>query len=419
MQYDFKLPDIGEGLTEGEVVKWHVREGDSIRENQPLVNVLTDKAEVEIPSPKTGKILKFSAQEGQKVKVGETLVTFDLSGNGATAAGSLPPAGTINALPPLADTARGSAQYQAASESASPPGGSQGLGEGRTASALPAVRKLAAELNVDLAQVRGTGPGGRITEENVRNSACGGRPTGAENDMRPEERVPFVGIRRRTAEKMALSKRTVAHVTHMDEADLSALVALREELKAEAERRGVKLTFLPFILLALVKSLREFPNLNATLEEGGGANGEPGSVVRKKYYNIGVATAAEQGLVVPVLKDADRKDLWALAADVNRLTEKVRANKIEASELQGGTFTVTNVGPIGGLFATPIVNHPEVAILGVMKIQKRPVVRDGTIVARDMVNLVLSFDHRVLDGAEAAQFMNMLIRRLENPRTLL
>ncbi|MBI4425477.1 MAG: 2-oxo acid dehydrogenase subunit E2, partial [Elusimicrobia bacterium] len=228
-----------------------------------------------------------------------------------------------------------------------------------------------------------------------------------------EERLPFVGIRRRTAEKMAQSKRTVAHVTHMDEADVTALVALREELKPEAAKRGARLTYLPFVLRALVKTLPEYPNLNSTLNE------EAGELLRKRYYNIGIATAAPQGLVVPVIKDAGRKDLWQLAGDLNRLAEKARAGKAEVAELQGGTFTVTSIGSIGGLFATPIVNHPEVAILGVMKIQKRPVVKDGGIHVRDIVNLALSFDHRVVDGAEAAYFMNTLIKHLENPRTLL
>lgn len=225
--------------------------------------------------------------------------------------------------------------------------------------------------------------------------------------------MPFIGIRRRTAEKMALSARTVAAVTHMDEADFTALVTLRAEMKAEAEKREVKLTYIPFIIRALVKTFKEFPDFNSFLDEQGGA------VVRKLYYNIGIAVSAEQGLVVPVIKGVDKKDLWALAGEVNRLADEVRSNKIEVSDLQGGTFTITNVGPVGGLFATPIVNHPEVAILGVMKIQKRPVVREGNVQIREMCNLVLTFDHRVADGAEAAEFMNTLVKHLENPRTFL
>lgn len=393
MTFEFKLPDIGEGLVEGEITKWHVKEGDSIKENQPLVNVLTDKAEVEIPSPKNGKILKLLAKEGQKVKVHSVFVTFELAG-GST--------GPAQAAPAQA------AKPAAPAPMAKPPAAAANV------SATPLVRKLAAQLNVDLSLVKGTGPGGRITEQDVRAaSQAGPAQAPASAAAAGQERVPFLGIRRRTAEKMAQSARTVAAVTHMDECDFTALVALREELKGQAAQKSVKLTFLPFIIRALSKTLKEFPNFNASLDEQGGA------IVRKQAHNVGIAVSAEQGLVVPNIKNAQDKDLWSLAEAVGRLAEKVRSGKIEVPELQGGTFTITNIGPIGGLFATPIVNHPEVAILGVMKLQKRPMVRDGSVHIRDMINLVLSFDHRVIDGAEAAQFMNTLVKHLENPRTLL
>ena len=212
---------------------------------------------------------------------------------------------------------------------------------------------------------------------------------------------------------MAASRRTAAAVSHMDEADFTALVKLRDELKAEAARRRVRLTYLPFIIKASVKTLKEFPNFNAVLDEAGGA------IVRRRACNMGFAVSSEQGLVVPVIKDAQDRDLWALAAELGGLAAKVRDNKIEAAELQGGTFTITNIGSIGGLFATPIINLPEVAILGVMKIQQRPIVKDHELHIRDMANLVLTFDHRVNDGAEAALFMNTLVKHLENPRTLL
>ncbi|MBI4347079.1 MAG: 2-oxo acid dehydrogenase subunit E2 [Elusimicrobia bacterium] len=403
--YEFKLPDIGEGLTEGEIVKWHVREGDSVTENQPLVNVLTDKAEVEIPSPKTGKIAKLMAKEGQKVAVHATFVVFELGGAGPST--------------PAAAPAKKEVAAHATTTTAPPQEAPAHHGD---TLAMPGVRKLAQQLKVDLASVRGTGPGGRVLEADVQKAA-GTKPHKPSPSPSPaptaretgegDEQVPFVGIRRRTAEKMSFSKRTVAHVTHMDEADVTALVALREELKPEAAERGVKLTYLPFVIRALAKTLPEYPNLNSSLDE------EKGVLTRRRAYHIGIATAAPQGLVVPVVKDAGPKDLWTLAGDVSRLAEKARSGRIEVSELQGGTITITNIGPIGGLFATPIVNHPEVAILAVMKIQKRPVVRDGGIHVRDMVNLALSFDHRVVDGAEAAYFMNTLIKHLENPRTLL
>ncbi len=400
--YEFKLPDIGEGLTEGELVAWHVKVGDSVKENQPLCNILTDKAEVEIPSPKAGKIAGLAAKPGEKVKVHATLVTFDL-------AGDLPPKKQDRSL----EQERRDDINRQQSEVLRSMGGTSNA---PAVQATPAVRKLASSLKIEISNVRGTGPGGRITEDDVRKAAGstnGSAAPHAAPSAGPEERIPFVGIRRRTAEKMAEGHRNVAAVTHMDEADVTALVSLRAEMKPEAEKRGVKLTYLPFIIRALVKVLKEFPNLNASLDEAAGV------LVHKRFYNIGIATQAEHGLMVPVLKDADKKDVWGLAAEIQRLADKTRAGKIELSELQGGTFTVTNIGAIGGLFATPIVNLPETGVLGVMKIEKRPAVVSGQVQVRDKVNLVLTFDHRVLDGAEAASFTASLIKHLENPRTLL
>ena len=451
----FNLPDIGEGLVEGELVKWHVKAGDTVAEHQPIAAVLTDKAEVEIPSPKAGKILTLHAKPGQKVKVHSPLVTYT-SVAGGKASSSAPAAEAEASAAPQSIPAAPSAPARPAQRqtdvSASPMvrqmakdagiditqiagTGPQGrvleadvksFKAGSPASrvnATPAVRALAASFNVELTTLKGTGPGGRIVEGDVRAASpkADRRHPGEQGPLtftpaaaasEGEERIPFVGIRRKIAEKMQFSKRTVAHVTHMDECDMTALLALRDELKPEAAKRGVKLTFLSFIIKALTKTLVEFPAFNASLAE------EAGEIVIKRYYNVGIAVAAPQGLVVPNIKGADGKDLFGLAAEVSALAEKVRANKIEVASLQGGTITITNIGPIGGLFATPIVNHPEVAILGLMKLQKRPVVRDGGIAIRDMMNLVLSFDHRVTDGADAAHFMNTLIRHLENPRTL-
>lgn len=229
----------------------------------------------------------------------------------------------------------------------------------------------------------------------------------------PEERVRFIGIRRKTAEKMVQSARTIPHVSHFEEADLTELEALRKELAPEAEKRGVKLSQLAFVCRALTLTLAEFPALNAVLDE------EKSELVLKKYYNLGIAVAAPQGLYVPVLKRAESKDIWAIAAEIASLAQKVRDNKVQLSELTGGTFTVTNIGPIGGLFATPIILHPQTGILALMKMRPMPVVRDGAVVVRTMMNVVLSFDHRVLDGAEAARFTTALVKRLEAPRGLL
>ena len=472
--YEFKLPDIGEGLTEGEVVKWHVKVGDSIKENQPLCSVLTDKAEVEIPSPKSGTIAKLYAQAGDKVKVHAPLVAFNLSGGGAAAKAepaqdadetvethrasparsskpALEPATTqkapskqdVLATPMVRQLAKSLGVALEQVHGSGPQGrvleadvknfkGGGASAPSGKANATPAVIKLAAELGVDLSRVQGTGPGGRIAEWDVRKLApartpaqpparrAGDVPRGpvsispASNASTGEERVPFVGIRRKIAERLHQSVQTCVHVTHMDECDMTALVALRSQLKSEAEKKGVKLTYLPFIIRALLKTLKEFPSFNSSL------NDAQGELVIKRYYNIGIAVNAGQGLVVPNIKGADGKDLWGLAADVQSLAEKVRANKIDVPSLQGGTFTITNIGPIGGLFATPIINYPEVAILGLMELKKRPIVdEEGGLVVRDMMNLVLSFDHRVVDGADAASFMNTLIKFLENPRTIL
>jgi len=302
-------------------------------------------------------------------------------------------------------------------------------GGASAANATPAVRQLAHDLRVDLTRVAGTGPGGRISELDVRALAPSALPAKRQESMQgstasgyppvsiprtpSDEIVPFAGIRRKIAEKMQQSRRTVAHVTHMDEVDMTAVQALRESLKPEAAKRNQKLTFLPFIVRALVKSAMEFPMFNSALDEAAS------EIVIRRHYNVGIAVAAPQGLVVPNVKNAEDKNIWAIAAEISTLAEKVRAKTIEVSALQGGTITITNIGPIGGLYATPIVNHPEVAILGLMKMQKRPVVRDGKVVVRDLMNLVLSFDHRVCDGADAASFMNTIIKHLENPQTLL
>ncbi|MEK7388993.1 MAG: DUF2118 domain-containing protein [Elusimicrobiota bacterium] len=438
----FNLPDIGEGLVEGELVKWLVKEGARVVENEPLAAVLTDKAEVEIPSPKTGTIVRLHAQPGQKVKVHGPLVTLAISPSAGSS--SAPTPGRIaSSASPRPEPAPARAARPASGVLATPMvrrmakergidiGLISGSGpQGRvlaadvtaprtsgTVRATPAVKSLAAELNVDLSLVAGTGPGGRVSEIDVRAARPAPRPIAAASPAAPRHSedsvIPFAGIRRKIAEKMQHSKRTVAHVTHMDECDMTAVQLQRTAMKSSASKRGVKLTFLPFVIRALIKALDQFPAFNASLDEAAS------QIVLKRRRNIGIAVAASQGLVVPNIKGAQDKDLWSLASEIASLAEKVRANKIDVAALQDGTFTITNIGPIGGLFATPIVNHPEVAILGLMKMQPRPVVREGKIVAREMMNLVLSFDHRVVDGADAANFMNTLINHLENPQTLL
>lgn len=397
------MPDIGEGVAEGEVVKWLVKEGDEVNENQPLVEVMTDKVNVEIPSPKKGKVLKLNAKEGEVIKVGQVLITIGEKGEQPKTIAS------VMSPEPIAPSR--AALISPAIKSVASSAKAQEI------LATPATRKLARDLGVDLVRIQGTGPGGRISEEDVRRFKPESKPAVVGVTMTGpkgvEERIPLRGIRRKISERMVKSQRTAAHVTHVEEVDMTEVVQLREKAKHAAEKRGVKITFLPFIIKALIPALKQYPYLNATLDD------EKEEIVLRKYYNIGIATATDQGLVVPVLKDADHKSIIQLAEEIEKLGIKARASQLTLDEIQGSTFTITNVGGIGGVFATPIINYPEVAILGVHKITKRPVVKENEIAIRDMTYLSVSFDHHVLDGAMAAEFMNMIKQHLEDPKLLL
>ena len=407
MVYEFRLPDVGEGIAEGEVVKWLVKEGAEVNENQPLVEIMTDKVNVEISSPKKGTILKLMAKEGQVVKVGEVLLAIGEKGEQK----NTPPPVQPSPATPSAQTPPKEAPF-------APPPSTKAPEKPHEILATPATRKLARDLGVNLSLVQASGPGGRITEEDVQRFKQLGRTaaSAAVQVTGPhglEERISFRGIRRKVAEHMVKSKEATAQVTHVDEIDMTEIVQLRERAKTTAEKRGLKLTYLPFIIKAVIPALKQYPYLNATLDE------EKAEIVLRKYYNIGIATDTEQGLVVPVVKDAEHKSITQLASEVGLLGEKARTGQLALEEVQGGTFTITNVGGIGGVFATPIINYPEVAILGVHKITKRPVVKDGQIVIRDMTYLSLSFDHRVLDGAMAARFVTAIKQYLEDPKLLL
>jgi len=408
MVFEFKLPDVGEGVAEGEVVKWLVKEGAEVKENQPLVEIMTDKVNVEISSPKKGTILKLNAKEGEVVKVGQVLLVIGEKGEQAPTG----PAPSTPATPAQVAAKPAEVTRTATVVPAAAPKKPQEI------LATPSTRKLARDLGVDLAIVQGTGPGGRITDDDVRRFKESGRRPAAVAVTVPtkagvEERVPLRGIRRKIAEHMIKSTHTAAHVSHVDEVDMTEVVHLREKAKVSAEKRGVKLTYLPFIIKALIPALKQYPYLNASLDD------EREEIILKKYYNIGIATNTEQGLVVPVIKDADHKSITQLAEEVAKLSERARTGQLTLDEIQGSTFTITNVGAIGGVFATPIINYPEVAILGVHKITKRPVVKDNQIVIRDMTYFSVSFDHRVLDGAMAAQFMTVIKQYLEDPKLLL
>lgn len=397
MVKEFKLPDIGEGVHEGEVVKWFVKEGDAVKENDPMVEVMTDKVTVQIPSPHTARVLQLRAKEGEVVKVGAVLVVFGEPGEAAPARPSAAAAPTAAAAPVKPTEARPAAP------------------EGAVLAA-PSVRRLAKEQGVDLAAVRGSGPGGRITEEDVRRAKPG--PAVTPTPAVPvagaggEERVPIHGLRKRIFEKMTKSTATAAPFTYVEEVDMTQLVHLRDRLKEGADKRGVRLTYLPFIVKAILAAFREFPTLNASVDD------VRGELVIKRYFNIGIATATDEGLTVTVVHDADRKDVWELAREIERLATAAREKKLSLQEVQGSTFTITSLGKEGGVLATPIINWPEVAILGVHKIEKRPVVRNDQIVIREMMYLSCSFDHRVIDGHVGAAFVQSVRDYLEHPATI-
>jgi len=427
MPFAFKLPDLGEGVAEGEVVRWLVAEGDTVAEDQPLAEVLTDKATVEIPSPRAGRIVRLGAAEGERVPVGHVLVEIE-------EAQASPPADHTEAISTEA-TASGSAPASPTDTgpSFSPtvrPAAKEAAGLLRAVEATPAVRALARELGVDLTQVEGTGPGGRLLPDDVRRAASHTRApavttavameaevpaTGAEPEAPgaapsgDEERVPLRGLRRRIAEAMTKTHALVPQFTFVAEADVDAVMADRERRKAEAEAQGVKLTFVSYVLRALGPSLRSFPYLNASLDD------EKQEIVLKKGIHVAVAVAAPDGLTVPVVRHADSLGLFDLAREVGRLAEQARKNALKPEELSGATFTVTTTGAKGGVLATPLVHHPQVAVLGIHAVTPKPVVRDGQIVIRRMVNLSLSLDHRVVDGQMGADFLYDLIGRLESP----
>ena len=533
---EFKLPDVGEGVAEGELVAWHVEPGDTVVEDQVVAEVETDKALVEVPSPYNGTVAELLAEEGEIVPVGEVIITFEVPGEDEDEAEVT--SETDEAADTTSETA-GEADTDDADESAgaTEPEPEDDHAPDARVFAPPSVRRLAREEGVDLATVDGSGPGGRITEGDVRAAASGadagtgekkgpaqvtfseqsatsgestdgesraatepqaGTSTGPEpagrsktlaapatrklareegldlddvptdreregeafvtpDDVRAyaeaqqaaqeadaaavsagevveeegepvddemvvadtghdggaDERVPYRGVRRAIGEQMQRSKYTAPHVSHHDTAVVDDLVALRAELKPHAEERGVSLTYMPLVMKAVVKALKEFPELNAMLDE------DAEEIVYRKEYHLGVAVATDAGLMVPVVRDVDRKGSVEIASDLGGLVERARDRSISREEMQGSTFTLTNFGAIGGEYATPIINYPEVAILGLGAIEQRPVVEDGEVVARHTLPLSLSIDHRIVDGADAGRFTNRVIEYLENPRLLL
>ncbi|MEC7241247.1 MAG: dihydrolipoamide acetyltransferase family protein [Myxococcota bacterium] len=426
--YTFELPEIGEGVLEGEVVKWLVNEGDVVVQDQPVCEVMTDKANVEISVRDGGTVVKLYAEEGDVVKIHSPLMDIDESGAAAppkakTAPKAKAPTPTPTPAPAAVSKPAPAPKPTPAAAPTPAPAATSSHPEVRSKTlATPAVRRRARELGVNLNAVPGSGKGGRVTKSDVESFAAGGLPAPKTPVAIPqasaipsgqEERIKVIGLRRKIAEQMVRSYTTAPHFCYVDEVDMTDLVTIRRSLKASAAARGVRLTYLPFIMKALCQVFKEFPNFNANVEE------DPLTLVVKGDVNIGIAVDAPQGLYVPVVKNVEQKSILQLAAEVADLTARTRAGTVQLEELQGGTFTITSVGNIGGMFATPIINHPEVAILGVNKIHQRPVVRDGEIVIRDMLYLSPSFDHRCIDGAVAARFVTALKEQLQTPGELL
>jgi pyruvate dehydrogenase E2 component (dihydrolipoamide acetyltransferase) len=410
MAVECKFPDVGEGIVEGEIRRWLVREGDRVKADQPLVEVETDKALVELPAPKAGTVLKIRAREGEIIKVGQVVAVIGEPGE--IVAENPPPAtphGSVTVVGSLEETVQ---------EIVTPRRGeTRAVTREGKARAIPSVRKLAQDLGVDLEQVKGSGIDGRILREDVLRTAEFQKTQSAAAQFSEAgdlvERVPMSRLRRTIAAAMVQSAFTAPHVTIHDEVEASRLVEIIKRERPRAEAKGARLTLLPFVIKAVVEGLKAEPFLNASLDM------DAGMILLKKSYHIGIATETPEGLMVPVVRDADRKEIFDLALEVAALALRARNRTVSLAELKGSSFTITNYGALGGSFGTPIINPPEVAILGMGRVQDKPVARDGKVVIRPMLPLSLSFDHRLIDGATAQRFMNAVMARLEDPDPLI
>ncbi len=413
-----KMPDIGEGIAEVELVAWHVKPGDTVAEDQPLADVMTDKANVEIPSPVVGTVVSLGGEVGQTLAVGSELIRIEVAGEVKAPKGRAPaPEKAAAPRPPAAAPAKPVAPALRA-----PAVVVQAPSEQDRPIASPSVRRRAWELDLDLHDVAGSGPGSRIMQVDLdaalarRGLAAAPRasaraaPSGVERN--DEQAIPVIGVRRKIAQKMQESKRRIPHFSYVEELDVTEVEALRATLNAKWAKERGKLTLLPFIARAVVLALREFPQINARFDD------EAGIVTRHGAVHIGIATQTDSGLMVPVLRHAEALDLWGIADEVTRLADAARGGKATRNELTGSTITITSLGALGGIATTPVINHPEVAIVGVNRIVERPMWRSGAVLPRLMMNLSSSFDHRVVDGIDAARFVQSLRGLLESPATL-
>jgi pyruvate dehydrogenase E2 component (dihydrolipoamide acetyltransferase)/2-oxoisovalerate dehydrogenase E2 component (dihydrolipoyl transacylase) len=417
---DFALPPVGEGLIEVELVRWLVHPGDAVKRGQPLVEVMSDKATMEVPAPFAGRITTTVAEPNTKVKVGQLLLKYDADASVVTTPAPVGAMASGGRKPPVEPTS-----VPEFNRGLTPPARQANGTNGHHVAAAPSVRHLARKLGIDLGKVKGSGPAGRVLVEDLtthlKPRAESAAPTkSAGTDVSKLDfgvagtRVKLVGMRRKIAEHLVVSTRTIPHYAYIDECDLTDLVRLRQQLKDPFAKAGVKLTYLAFFVKAVARALKDVPVVNSTFDE---PNQE---VVLHPHYHVGVAVAAPSGLIVPVVKNVDKLDVAGIASEIERLSEDAKAGKSKLDDLKGGTFTVTSVGGIGGLISTPIINHPEVGIMGIGKVVKRPLYdSNGILRPTDVVYLSFSFDHRIVDGAVGASFGNAVIRYLQNPATLL
>ncbi|WP_203362176.1 dihydrolipoamide acetyltransferase family protein [Bacillus sp. REN10] len=430
MAFEFRLPDIGEGIHEGEIVKWFIKQGDKVQEDDVLCEVQNDKAVVEIPSPVAGTVEEILVDEGTTAIVGDVLVRFDAPGYE-----NLKFKGDHEEK---AEEVKEAVQEKETASAAQP----AEVDPARRVIAMPSVRKYARDREVDIRQVAGTGNNGRVLKEDIDAFLSGGAkeapfvetaPVAEAKEEKvmpaeetkaaakvvlpegefPETREKMSGIRKAIAKAMVNSKHTAPHVTLMDEVEVTKLWAHRKKFKDVAAEKGIKLTFLPYVVKALTSALREYPVLNTSLDD------EAGEIVQKHYYNIGIAADTDKGLLVPVVKNADRKSMFAISNEINELADKARSGKLAPDEMKGASCTITNIGSAGGQWFTPVINHPEVAILGIGRISEKPIVKNGEIVAAPVLALSLSFDHRMIDGATAQNALNHIKRLLNDPELLL
>ena len=434
--YVIRVPDIGEGIAEVELVAWHVALGESVKEDQPVADVMTDKASVEIPCHVHGKVIALGAAVGQMISVGAELIRLEVEGEGnlkddAAPAQATAPATQIAAAPAekskQSDTKASEniaiqavqAPKQASTPTARPAARApvaQARKEGERPLASPSVRRRALDIGVDLRLVHGSGPAGQISHADLEAFAAGQGPVLGGNpqyvERHGEEAIPVIGLRRKIAQKMQEAKRRIPHFSYVEEVDVTELEQLRQQLnKIHGATRG-KLTLLPFLARAMVLALRQFPQINARYDD------EAGVVTRYEAVHLGIAAQTDGGLMVPVLRHAESLDLWASAAGIARVAEGAKTGKLGREELTGSTITLTSLGALGGIVSTPVINHPEVAIVGVNRMVERPMLKNGQVVARQLMNLSSSFDHRVVDGMDAAQFIQAIRALLETPALL-